>query len=253
MNAKHFLLLLVILLSLTACGRKGPVQPLLRPLPDAPEQVLLEQKGERFLLSWGIPRQNQDGSPLTDLQGFHLYRMRYDPTQECPECRDTSTLLRQVDIEYLREVRRIDQRLYFWDADLAPGVGYLYRVVPYTRAGREGASAQARRVFFDPPAWPTGLEATGHDRLVRLAWDAVEEEREGAELLGYHVYRRLPREDLPPMPISRTIQEKPSYEDFSVENDRTYVYTVRTVIRIGEFTLESASGEPVEVTPREGR
>jgi hypothetical protein len=206
----------------------------------------------RFLLSWGLPEQNQDGSPLTDLEGFRIYKMKYDPIEECPECRDTSVLLEDVDLDYPRGVTRRGDRFYLWDAELDVGSGYQYRITPYNRKHREGAPAVVRRPMAVPPLSPSTLTATGHDRLVRLAWEPVTEEREGVEWLGYNLYRRQLGEAFPPAPVNNEILSAPSYEDFGLENDRTYIYAVRSVARISGQPVESALSELAEAVPREG-
>ena len=166
---------LLILLLLAGCGNKGPVRPKLLPLPAAPAPVTLEQRGEAFLVSWHIPKVNQDGSPLTGLQGFRVYRMPYRPGEDCPGCRDDFTLLRTVDLDYLQEVRREDERLFWWDEQVRPDFGYVYQVVAMTAGGRAGAPGEARRLFVAPPPAPQELRAAGFDHLVRLQWRAPAE------------------------------------------------------------------------------
>ena len=243
------LLLMVLLALLAGCGRKGPVRPKLAPLPAAPVNAVVEQQGDALLLSWTLPAANQDGSPLTDLQGFRLYRMTYDAEQACPECRDLSELHQLIDLDYLQAAVRIGERLFFRDTDVRPGVGYHYRIVPFNRAGREGAPFALRRPFFDPPVPPAAVTATGHDRLVRLAWEPV---RTAGELLGYNVYRRTPDQPFPFGPLNREIVTAAGYEDYGPKNDQPYLYAVRSVLRIGELTVESGLSATVEAIPRSG-
>jgi predicted small lipoprotein YifL len=250
----HPLLILLIALTLLAgCGRKGPVRPALLPLPEAADNVVLQQRGDSLLLAWNIPTRNQDGSALTDLQGFRIFRMRFDPQKDCPECRDTSILLSDLDLEYLRQAWRIGERLYLRDGDLQAGFGYRYRIIPVTRAGHEGATATIQGVYLPPPPAPTSLNAEGLDRMVRLNWQSVPDERADAEQLGYRVYRRLDEQPFPPQPLNRQPLIEPLFEDFGLENGRRYHYSVTTVVRIGELTVESALSESASATPEEGR
>ena len=246
-------ILLLLLLALPAgCGRKGPVRPLKQPLPDAPQDLVLRQQGMRFLLAWGLPAQNQDGSPLTDLEGFRIYKMKYDPAEDCPECRDTSILLEDVALDYLREVIRRGNRFYYYDTELRTDAGYQYRITPYDRKHREGAPAMVRLPTSVPPLAPATLNATGHDRLVRLNWEPVNEKRPDEEWLGYNLYRRQPGEAFPPAPVNHEPLTAASFEDFGLENDRTYIYAVRSLVRVSGHPVESDLSELVEVLPREG-
>ncbi len=247
-----FPLLACLLFALGGCGKVGPVKPLEQPLPSAPEKLSAVQLGNLIAVSWDIPSSNQDGSPLTDLQKFNVLKMRYDPADDCPECRDTSTLLREVDLEFLKNADRRGNRLTFWDNDLEPGFGYQYKVIAITQRNVEGAPAVIRRLFLAPMAAPTGLQANEHDRLVRLNWQPFTTPANG-ELLGYNLYRRNTGEMLPPRPINTSILTETSFEDFGLLNGTSYSYTLRAILRIDNLQLESSATQPVEATPKAGQ
>ncbi len=253
MTFKRIAILLLISLILTACGKKGPVRPLLQALPAAPQHLTVMQQGQRFAVSWTIPAANQDGTPLVDLQGFQVFKMKYDATRDCPECRDTSVLLASVDLDYLNEVRRSGERLTLWDADLVPGNAYQYRIVPVNRAGHTGLPAVTKRPCLVPPPAPSGLTASGHDRMVKLTWSALVGLPKGLELKGYNLYRRAPLEPFPDLPINHEPLAAPGYEDFGVANDIAYGYAVRSVTEIGGVRVESSLSAPVNVSPRAGQ
>ena len=247
----HLAFLLLLVLS-AGCGKKGPVQPLKQPLPAAPKELALRQLGMQLVLAWDIPKVNQNGTPLTDLKGFKVYKMRYDLGEDCPECRDTSVLLAEIDLDYLQDVIRRGDRLYFWDTELKTDFGYKYTVTPYNRRNREGAPAQVRRPMLTPPLPPDGLTATAHDRLVRLTWEPVLKDRQGEGWLGYNLYRRMPDEAFPPRPLNREPLVNNAFEDFTVQNGTIYVYAVRTVVSIMDHPVESLLSNIAEAIPREG-
>lgn len=244
--------LLLLLILLAGCGKKGPVRPLKQPLPTAPEALSVQQKGDRFLVSWRPPVRNQDGSELTNLEKFKIYKMRYDLADDCPECRDTSVLLLEVDLDYLRDVSRIGDRIYLWDGELEAGFGYQYRVVPINTRGRDGAQARLRVPFVVPPPPPVRLTAENHDRMVRLRWQPPAEVAAEAERVGFNVYRREGSDAFPLLPVNREIQVEPTFEDYSVENGRTYEYAVRTVVRSLGARVESQLSGTVKATPQPG-
>ncbi|PLX86304.1 MAG: hypothetical protein C0617_01625 [Desulfuromonas sp.] len=256
---KHFtkslilVALLLLLATLSGCGRKGPLRPLGKPMPAAPPDLVLHQQGGRMLIEWTIPTRNQDGSELKNLEGFRVYRMDYDPAEDCPECRDTSILLQIVDLDYLLEADRSDDRLSIVDYEVEPATGYRYRVAPYTGSGRVGASASARRPFLPPPPAPGRVAGEGLDRLVRLSWEKPLPGPPLAELVGYHVYRRAPGAPFPPRPINIEPAAEPRYEDFEVQNDQPYRYGVRALYSIGGLRVESIAVEIGEIVPREGQ
>lgn len=257
MKARHSLhsfgLLLSLVLLLGGCGHKGPPRPLLKPQPAAVGQLQILQLGSALQLSWTIPQHNQDGTPLKHLAGFNLYRMGYDPQNECPECRDTSILLRRVELGYLQGARREDNRIFVSDSDqLQPGRGYRYRVVAVTEDGLEGVPATIKQVFQPPAAAPENFQAVGHDRLVRLEWTAPAVAA-GAELVGYNLYRSLGNAPLAPMPINSKPLPKTSFEDFQVDNGQTYRYGVRSLERRDGALVASPLAGPLAAVPQPGK
>ncbi|MEJ2200570.1 MAG: fibronectin type III domain-containing protein [Desulfuromonadaceae bacterium] len=249
---RTLIFLLACLLFCCGCGKKGPVKPLRQPFPAAPEHLTALQQGDLMQLSWQLPEQNQDGSELNDLQGFHIYKMSYDPTDQCPECRDLSVLMRQIDLDFLQNAERQDNRLTIWDDDLEAGFGYQYRVVAVTQQRREGAAAVTRQTFLPPVAAPVAVQASGYDRMVRLSWQPPELVN-GERILGYTLYRHTLGELAPSFPTIGQLVQDTSYEDYGLTNGITYVYRVRMVVDVRGVRQESAASPPVEVVPEAGK
>lgn len=253
MDLKKLAILLLILLALAACGKKGPVRPKLLSLPAAPATLSVEQRGERLLLSWGIPETNQDGTPLTDLAGFRIERLRYDLDEACPDCRDDFRPVAEIDLDYLRQARRLGERLFWWDVEPLPGSGYTYRVLPVTARGRTGAPAMGRRLFLPVPPPPEQLAAEPHDRMVRLRWQPPTGETASGPVTGWHLYRWRATEPPALLPVARLPGEQTDYDDIGLENGQGYIYTVTTVVTAGDYPAESVPAAPVEATPAAGR
>ncbi|KIH76283.1 hypothetical protein SAMN05660860_00093 [Geoalkalibacter ferrihydriticus] len=248
------LLLAALGLSLGACGKRGPVRPLAELSPAAPPNFSAEQKGESILLSWDLPRVNQDDSPLVDLAGFRIYRLTFHPEDPCPECREEQApLVAELDLDYLPSGSRLDERLFWFDTCAALGSGYLYRILPVNHKGRPGAAARSHLILGEPPAPPVGLSAAGHDRLVRLSWAPVTSLPEEAELLGYHLYRRSGDAPYSPQPLTREPLSAAQFEDFSVANDQVYSYALRTVMVVEDRRIFSSRSEEISVVPKAGR
>ena len=48
----------------------------IEPIPRPPENLAVsEERRDALVLQWDVPTENIDGSPLTDLRGYNLYRM----------------------------------------------------------------------------------------------------------------------------------------------------------------------------------
>jgi Fibronectin type III domain len=245
-------ILLLLLLLLPGCGKKGPLRPKLAPLPAAPGDFSARQLGGELLLSWTLPAANQDGSPLEDLRLLRLYRSEFEPAEECPECRDTSVLHLEIDLDYLQQVRRRGSRLRFSDEAIAPDRGYRYRLVAVGAAGQEGAPVRLRVVVLPPPPAPDKLVATPLDRQVRLSWHPLSPQP-GTTLIGYNVYRRTPAEAYGEAPVNLTPLTATSYDQFGLENDQPYVFGVRSLVQKGAERVESALAETGTIVPQIGQ
>ena len=242
--------LLVTAASLTACGRKGPVQPRLAALPAAPAELRIAQQGNDFVVSWTLPERNQDGAPAEDLAGFHVYRMIYNAADGCPTCRDPEELVAALELRRPEPAVRLGKRLYWRDEAIAPGTGHAYLVVPVTVGGHEGAGAGQFRAWQAPPPAPAALQAEAGDRQVRLSWTPPATLPQGQLLLGYNLYRRSATGAFPPVALNGEPLREPLLTDLVGEAGREAVYRVTTLVRSDDQLLESAPSPEAAATPR---
>lgn len=243
---------MLLALTLSGCGKKGPVMPLEARLPVAPSQVTLSQRGESLLLGWDIPKFNQDGSELIKLKRFDIYRIDYEPERGCPECRNPTYLLQQIDADYYRSTSRDSQRIYMWDHFVEPGSGYRYRIVPINHKDQAGNAATIHRPCFTAPLPPENLHVETADRQVTLRWDAAAQRADDtpqSAVIGYNIYRCNAGEYFGPRPLNREPLKNTTYVDMNLDNGHTYRYTLRTVTQHGEFVLESEAIPAVIATP----
>ncbi len=244
----RFALLLIFIVTLTSCGTVGPVKPLLKTLPQAVDNATLQQKGAALLLAWNIPTHNQDGSELSDLAGFAVYKVDYE-LDGCPDCRVPKTLLRKIDLAYYRSSNRSSKRIYLWDSVVDEEMGYRYKIVPYTTAGLDGEAVLINRACFTVPFAPDEVVAIGLDQQVRLKWQAADNVRQGVELVGYNIYRRSGSSYFAPQPVNKKPITVAVFNDMDVKNGTEYGYAVRSVIAIDGQQLESSFSAKAMVTP----
>lgn len=233
---------------LGGCGKKGPVRPKLDTVPAAPEEVRLIQQGRHFLLSWSIPRENLDGSPAEDLDGFLIKRLVYDAEEGCPTCRDPETVVAEIDLRYPEPAQQVGNLLYWRDFDMNSGNGYRYAIVPVTVGGDESPPVTIHLLFADPVPSPSAPRATAGDQEVMIAWDAPPLS-EGDLLLGYHLYRRLADRDFSPVPVNKDPLQVTQLMDRGLVNGRTYEYRVSALIQRNSDVLESLLSPGTAVIP----
>lgn len=223
------------------CGKKmAPISPD-AVLPAPVREFRLSQAGESLGLSWLFPRENQLGQPLTQIEGFRLYRSATPGTSPAAGCAPNFVLVADIDLAYpqMGEVR--GETVAYRDQNLTPGQYYSYRVAAYGPRGRLGAwSPVLSHAWGVLPRAPGLLTAEAGDREVQLSWPAVVTLQDGRalrDLAGYLVYRRTSQEDwqrLTPEPLALS-----RFQDIAVQNEVEYTYMVRAVRRLGRDVLIS--------------
>ncbi len=256
MGVRRFGGLLVTLLALGlsfACGKKeGPLSPDLV-LPSSVKEFRLFQDGESLLASWVFPPTNQLGQPLTQLEGFRLYRCAIPGTSPAAGCAPDFVLLADIDLAYPKVGEVQGERVVYRDRNLTPGKCYSYRVAAYGHGGGLGSwSKVLSHAWGLLPRAPGAPTAEAGDREVQLSWPEVSTLRDGTPLrdfAGYVIYRRTDREDwqrLNPTPLVVT-----KYQDVAVKNEVEYTYTIRTVRRLGQYDLASLDSPGRTVVPQD--
>lgn len=246
------ILILLLLLLLPACGKRGPLRPKLAPLPAAPADFQARQLGGELQLSWTLPGANQDGSALEGLRMLTLYRTEFELAEECPECRGSAEPYRKIDLDYLQQAQREGNRLLLRDPAIRPGLVYRYRLVALDQSGHEGAAATLRIIAQTAPPAPQQLVATPLDRQVRLSWQAISPPA-GATLTGYNVYRRTPAGTFGERPVNLEPLAITSFDLFGLDNGQAYLFGVRSQVQNGAILVESPLTETPPVTPQIGQ
>jgi predicted small lipoprotein YifL len=70
---KLFLLSFLSFLIVSACGKKGPIEPPLARVPQIIQGLSIAQKGTRLVLSWTNPTSSVDGRPLKDVAEVEIW------------------------------------------------------------------------------------------------------------------------------------------------------------------------------------
>jgi predicted small lipoprotein YifL len=245
---QRILMITVLALLLAGCGRKGKLIPpeALRPAPVSDLQIA--QRGESFQISWSQPAQGEGKRPIKDLAGFHLFKREVLPPEEdCESCPTAYKLLKNVDLEYLQDVRRVGGRLFLSDADVVTGKTYQYKLLSFQKDGtpsRDSNKARCKKV--SPPA-PQRLTAVFSPTGVLLHWEG-EVLPVNSKVIGYNIYR-LRADALPPLvPVNAAPMPGSDYDDPRLERGVTYTYTVRTVAEMEGVKVESESSNEVKGT-----
>lgn len=252
---------LLLVVGMLGCGRRGaPVPP--RPAtPAAVGALRAELVGSGILLSWNRPTRNEDGSPLTNLLEYRLFRAVGPTATREARGGPTFSLLATVRADQPENAVVQDNQYAFRDdggsAGFTPGLRYSYRLQAVNRRGVAGAqSAEVSLDFTLAPPPPVSLAAVAGDGVVNLTWKPPEAPiPPGAPTpRGYNIYRGLQPEVYGSQPINVGPIVETQFRDTAVQNETTYYYVVRSAGGDRPPWRESAksnevSGTPIDLTP----
>jgi hypothetical protein len=265
----HFLF--SIFLISAGCGAPGEPVPPSTPVPAAIKDLTARQAGDGVELSFTLPSSSISGEKLPAPPAVEILRgaVKSDGSADTKSLKVVYTIPGALVESY-----RADDSVRFTDpmapeeTKLHPGGAVAYAV--RTRASQKRASADSNVVtlrVFPVPAPIASVEARVTESAVELNWPPPASAAAGEPASAITEYRIYRAEIHPAAPASRP-QELPagkpesraallassetnSYRDTSIVYDHTYVYIVRSVIRVESNELESSGSQGVTVTPRD--
>lgn len=251
----------LLLLTLAACGKKGP--------PVSPERRVPQPVGElaatvlegAIELGWTNPTERADGTRLRDLARARVFRSEDAGTGE-PRLALLSrgrvagyaeALVIRLDDPPQAGARVEGGRVRVSDrGGLVVGRRYTYVVVTEDARGHVSPPSERLSVtYIVAPGAPGALRGEAGEREARLAWTPVDRLADGGPATGELRYEVL-RADTPEGPLAPVTPEpvrEASFVDRGLDNDRTYHYAVRAVRREAGSTALGATSPRVAVTP----
>jgi hypothetical protein len=256
--------LLLLGVSLVACGKKGPPVAPERRLPMAPSALQGAVDEDSIALTWANPTTRVDSSRMRDLTTVRVHRREDgDGTPLKPAMLSGDHVVGYDEVAVIRldapapaevqggTVRWVDRK------GLTLGRRYVYVVTAEDSLGRSSApSERLAIVFLAAPRAPQQVVAAAGDRQIRLSWQAPTEFSDGTPVTGelrYQVLRGPAVEGaltpVTPQPVTGT-----TFTDLAVENDVEYRYAVRAVRVDPRATATGAASailaaSPVKTTP----
>ena len=254
-GARVFLtLLFLLLLFLGGCGIKGaPVAPdstIPAPVSDLRAWV----RDGKILLQWKVPERNIDGSRLTDLLGFKVFRQaRPLAGPPCESCPLAFELAAEIDMDFPKAAR-VEKGMVLWqETGARPQNEYTYFVQGYNRYRSASPESNRVKVFWDdPPAAPGKVNLRKEDRALEITWEPVSlliDGRQMVDFRGFNIYRRSEGEIFSFSPLNDEPILERRYWDGQVELGKQYSYVVRAVRNFHGALIEGPSSEWVQGVP----
>jgi hypothetical protein len=240
---KVTILLWIILVIVAGCGKKAPPVPWGSIVPKRIVDLVALPREGRLLLEWTAPKENTDKTPLIDLDGFQILRSGgLLIGDQCRGCGEKPKPVYEMKLDGKGEEK--GKRLSIFIEDQEPQKVYVYQIVSVNRRGHPSSPSNPVWVYWDaplnPPKW---VKEEQGDKRVNLSWEPVE----GAS--GYNVYRRGGDESFSSTPLNRGPLLETQFTDLSVENDKKYIYSVRTLRRVVKTDVEGKNSQEVAATP----
>jgi fibronectin type 3 domain-containing protein len=225
------------------CAKKGPPVAWETIVPKRIVDLVAIPREGRLLLEWSVPKENTDKSPVTDLTGFKILRSEGALVgDECKGCGEKKEVVHEMKLDTKAEDKKKRMAVFF--EDLEARKVYVYEVVSINRRGHRSSPSNPVTVYWDySPQAPRMVKGERGDKRVDLSWEPVE----GAA--GYNVYRRLEDEEFPTRPLNRGLLTATHYSDLTVENEKTYIYSVRAVRKVVKTDVEGKGSLGIPVTP----
>ncbi len=186
------LILLCLFVLPVSCGRKrAPVPPgTLR--PERIKDLSYEITAKGVILTWSVPVRNHDGSPLSHVKEFRLYKAQVPIEGGCLECPPMYGEPITIKLDSKPEP---GQKIHYEDTTLQPGFFYIYQV--RTVKGLLNVSDFSNKISFAwhcPPDAPQSLSAEVSETGIKLTWLPPTRFMDGTPLnqsLKYEILRKF--------------------------------------------------------------
>ena len=237
---------MITILLLAGCGKKGPLMPPGALVPAPVQNLLVQQQGADFRITWQAPGKEQGGRPLRDLAGFRLQRRDIPPDgNDCAACPDSWQLLTAFDLDSPGETRKSGGTFIYYDRGLPPGSTSQYKLLALSRSGGSSAPATSPLKKMQPVVAAPAIEAVLRTGSIGIAFTFTPPA--GAKLLGYNVYRRLSVAEPSLLPLNGAPIPPPAWEDQQLQFGQTYRYSATALVEIGGESVESLPSAEVEL------
>jgi fibronectin type 3 domain-containing protein len=234
--------ILIVSTFLAACGYKTSPRPATATVPGEVGLTDARVYPDRVVLRWQVPLSNVDGSKLTDISGFKVYRASQKTGEECENCEEKKIMHSNVDYQNPTAAVIADGAVTYTDKDVSPGNVYFYSVSVYNLKGREGRPSQDMTVqLTELPQAPEGLRAVAESGGVALQWTSGSQ---GSGIQGYRVYRGTTDKIEDMKAAGRTSAGDTTFFDKDVEKEKTYYYVVRS-FRLNRGVSVESPASPV--------
>ena len=248
---------LILLLFFDFCGKKGPLLPPVKKVPQNIETFELVQRGNKVILEWENPVAYIDGHPLSGIAQVEILIAREgEEFSEWKDFEKKAELVRTIHTEEFPklQVQKEDGSLRFLYGHELSGedltrekmtFGIRVREKKKRRQGFSDLLSLEPKILSLPPL---GVKHTVYRDRIEIRWDPPEKNIDlssPSRFKGYNVYRA--EEDglyqrINPQPLTDR-----KYDDKDFRIGSVYRYYIRTAAADSPPFLESENSEVIEI------
>ena len=259
------LILGLLIVAGSACGRKGPLEIPLGREPMAVEGLTALQRGQVVYLEWTNPVKAVSGRPLTVLEAVEIWVFDLDlppggGALPSAEVEKKARLARRIPKEEFgssqgRSGAGESGMAFSFVFDPGPAgpksLAFTLRVLDSAKraSGFTAPVAVEIRVCPNPP---TRVGSQVFSDFIEVSWGPPDSNIDGTRpenVGGYAVYRY--EGDGPPQKLALLSADEIRFEDRDFEFGKAYGYFVRTVAAGTEGAVESGDSHAAEIVPRD--
>ncbi len=247
-----FLVLLLLALSLCACGKRGVPLPPSLVVPEKINDLRLQVlPGERYLV-WSMPRTNADDTKPVDLVSFKVRLKKVAKNLDsCRYCDEGFFDYLTINVVKPDIGQQRGSSFYLPLPGIEENYIYVFSIISLNSRGWSSEDSNKLAVVGLPHiVAPLAVRLTPSASIVELSWDVPALPSNFTGLLRYRVYRRssgMQGEQWRLITPEAIADNK--FIDVGLNDWHSYVYAVTSVVMIEETSCESDYSVSPQIVP----
>lgn len=247
MRLSLILLTMLILLNLTACGKKGALIYPDMLVPASPAAFSAMQSGNTIKIAFTIPDKDRAGRKVKDIVGVKVFKLE-SPSGQAPVCRDCTgyTHFKTLFSRIPGDVQIYGNLAVMLDGNVGQGGGYTYKAAAFTGEGVDGEATLPLHVNMQQLPQPPVLKIVPTPTELRLEFTGGTPADKNM-LLGYNLYRKQKGGVWSYLPLNTKPLTETVFTDRGLDRREKYLYVVKSIMRSpADQVFESLSSNEVE-------
>jgi fibronectin type 3 domain-containing protein/predicted small lipoprotein YifL len=267
-----FLVPLLLLFTFVFCGKKGPILPPIKKIPQNVEVFEIAQRGEKLILEWENPSAYADGSSLSEIAEIEIWLAEQEREDAGKESGGENKQISPEEFEKISRLAVLIKRERFAEYQTRRGVApgkfrYFYELTgkDFTQRSlafglivkdrKKRKSAFSDVISIEPKIIslpPKVIKAAVFKDRIEITWNPPEkniDQSSPPNFKGYNIYKQGD-EGSARLLNSQLVKER-KYNDKDILLGEVYHYFLRAVASDSPPLAESDSSDVIEVLAKD--